>query len=80
MTEIGEGVVQHVDEEVGRGDVDAERRLDLEDVEMVSRGLDDHPEVEHAVGCARQHGLDIDYLGGWNERGYDIGWYEKLHA
>lgn len=32
------------------------------------------------LGCARQHGLDIDYLGGWNERGYDIGWYEKLHA
>ncbi|MFF5145155.1 NPCBM/NEW2 domain-containing protein [Streptomyces sp. NPDC013157] len=32
------------------------------------------------LGCARQHGLDIDYLGGWNERGYDTVWYEKLHA
>ncbi|MET7455772.1 NPCBM/NEW2 domain-containing protein [Streptomyces sp. NPDC005574] len=32
------------------------------------------------LGCARQHGLSIDYLGGWNERGYDTGWYEKLHA
>lgn len=32
------------------------------------------------LGCARQHGLSIDYLGGWNERGYDIPWYEKLHA
>ncbi|MER7689741.1 NPCBM/NEW2 domain-containing protein [Streptomyces sp. NPDC097610] len=32
------------------------------------------------LGCARQHGLGIDYLGGWNERGYDTAWYEKLHA
>ncbi|MFD8718002.1 NPCBM/NEW2 domain-containing protein [Streptomyces sp. NPDC059629] len=32
------------------------------------------------LGCARRHGLDIDYLGGWNERGYDTAWYEKLHA
>ena len=32
------------------------------------------------LGCARQHGLSIDYLGGWNERGYDKTWYEKLHA
>ncbi|MFJ9564723.1 NPCBM/NEW2 domain-containing protein [Streptomyces fuscichromogenes] len=32
------------------------------------------------LGCARQHGLDIDYLGGWNERGYDTAWYEKLHT
>ena len=32
------------------------------------------------LGCAKQHGLSIDYLGGWNERGYDASWYEKLHA
>jgi O-glycosyl hydrolase len=32
------------------------------------------------LGCARKHGLGIDYLGGWNERGYDTAWYEKLHA
>lgn len=32
------------------------------------------------LGCARQHGLNIDYMGGWNERGYDTSWYEKLHA
>ncbi|MGI5460830.1 galactosylceramidase [Streptomyces sp. CA-249302] len=32
------------------------------------------------LGCARRHGLDIDYLGGWNERGYDKAWYEKLHS
>src|SRR5205807_927303 len=25
-------------------------------------------------------GLTVDYLGGWNERGYDKGWYESLHA
>ncbi|KAA2250966.1 galactosylceramidase [Solihabitans fulvus] len=32
------------------------------------------------LGCAKSHGLTIDYLGGWNERGYDKGWYENLHA
>jgi hypothetical protein len=29
--------------------------------------------------CARQQGLRIDRLGGWNEAGYDAAWYEKLH-
>jgi hypothetical protein len=32
------------------------------------------------LGCAKQHGLDISYLGGWNERGHDAGWYVKLRA
>jgi len=32
------------------------------------------------LGCARQHGLAINFLGGWNERGYDKGWYENLHT
>ncbi|MFF7634913.1 RICIN domain-containing protein [Kitasatospora sp. NPDC008050] len=32
------------------------------------------------LGCAKQHGLPIDYLGGWNERGYNAAWYENLHA
>ncbi len=32
------------------------------------------------LGCAKSHGLTIDYLGGWNERGYDIGWYESLRS
>jgi hypothetical protein len=32
------------------------------------------------LGCAKTHGLSIDYLGGWNERGYDKVWYENLHA
>ncbi len=32
------------------------------------------------MGCARTHGLTIDYLGGWNEKGYDKTWYENLHA
>ncbi|MGH3601391.1 MAG: hypothetical protein ACRDQH_14150, partial [Pseudonocardiaceae bacterium] len=32
------------------------------------------------LGCARSHGLTINYLGGWNERGYNIPWYENLHA
>jgi hypothetical protein len=32
------------------------------------------------LGCAKQHGLTINYLGGWNERGYDETWFENLRA
>jgi len=32
------------------------------------------------LGCAKQHGLTIDYLGGWNERNWNAGWYEKLRS
>src|SRR3982751_1958920 len=32
------------------------------------------------LGCAKQHNLTIDYLGGWNERNYNIGWYENLRS
>jgi len=32
------------------------------------------------LGCAKQHGLTVDYLGGWNERGYNISWYEQLRS
>jgi hypothetical protein len=32
------------------------------------------------IGCAQSHGLTINYLGGWNERGYVASWYEDLHA
>jgi hypothetical protein len=32
------------------------------------------------LGCAKQHNLPIDYLGGWNERGYNVGWYENLRS
>ena len=32
------------------------------------------------LDCANSHGLSIDYLGGWNERGFDASWYERLHA
>ena len=32
------------------------------------------------LGCAKQHGLSIDYLGGKNESSYDEAWFEKLHA
>jgi O-glycosyl hydrolase len=31
------------------------------------------------LGCAKGHGLTIDYIGGWNERGHDKTWYEKFH-
>ncbi|MGE7433894.1 ricin-type beta-trefoil lectin domain protein [Kitasatospora sp. NPDC001175] len=32
------------------------------------------------MGCAAKHHLTVDYLGGWNERGYDKTWYENLKA
>ena len=32
------------------------------------------------LDCAHSHGLAIDYLGGWNERGFDANWYQNLHA
>ncbi|MER5638895.1 ricin-type beta-trefoil lectin domain protein [Kitasatospora sp. NPDC002227] len=32
------------------------------------------------MGCATQHHLDISYLGGWNERGFDKTWYENLKS
>jgi hypothetical protein len=32
------------------------------------------------LGCAKQHGLPISYLGGWNERGHDVNWYIQLRS
>ncbi|MEW9552972.1 ricin-type beta-trefoil lectin domain protein [Nonomuraea sp. NPDC050783] len=33
------------------------------------------------LGCAKNsHGLTIDYLGGWNEKGRDLNWYVNLNA
>ncbi|TMQ09261.1 MAG: galactosylceramidase, partial [Deltaproteobacteria bacterium] len=33
------------------------------------------------LDCAKNsHGLTIDYLGGWNERGFDKTWYENLRS
>jgi hypothetical protein len=32
------------------------------------------------LGCATSHHLTIDYMGGWNEKGFDKSWYEKFHA
>ena len=32
------------------------------------------------LNCAKSHGLTINYLGGWNERGYNISWYEQLRS
>ncbi|MFG3227247.1 ricin-type beta-trefoil lectin domain protein [Kitasatospora sp. NPDC048194] len=32
------------------------------------------------MGCAAQHHLNVSYLGGWNERGFDKAWYEKLKS
>ena len=32
------------------------------------------------LDCAHSHNLTIDYLGGWNERGYNESWYKDLHT
>ena len=32
------------------------------------------------LGCAKQHGLAISYIGGWNERTFDASWYESLKS
>jgi hypothetical protein len=32
------------------------------------------------LGCAKSHGLTIDYLGGWNEHAYNASWFESLHS
>jgi hypothetical protein len=32
------------------------------------------------LGCATSHGLTINYLGGWNEKGYNIAWYKNLRS
>jgi hypothetical protein len=32
------------------------------------------------LNCAKGHGLNIGYIGGWNERGFDKGWYENLRS
>jgi hypothetical protein len=32
------------------------------------------------LGCAKKQGLTINYLGGWNERGYNVAWYEQLRS
>jgi Glycosyl hydrolase family 59/Ricin-type beta-trefoil lectin domain len=32
------------------------------------------------LNCAKADGLTISYLGGWNERGHDIPWYEQLRS
>jgi O-glycosyl hydrolase len=42
-----------------------------------------HDSVEYIVtwlGCAKSHGLTIDYLGGRNEKGHNKGWYEDLNT
>ncbi|GAA1171910.1 hypothetical protein F4556_006498 [Kitasatospora gansuensis] len=32
------------------------------------------------LGCAKQHGLTISYIGGWNEHGYDANWFPQLRS
>ncbi len=32
------------------------------------------------LDCAKSHNLTIDYVGGWNEKGFDKSWYESYHA
>ena len=32
------------------------------------------------LNCAKSDGLNVNSLGGWNERGYNITWYEQLRS
>ncbi len=32
------------------------------------------------LNCAKSHGIGVAYLGGWNERGHDSGWYKNLRT
>jgi hypothetical protein len=32
------------------------------------------------LGCAASHGLTINYLGGWNEKGFNTTWYKNLRS
>ncbi|MEV4296968.1 RICIN domain-containing protein [Microbispora rosea] len=32
------------------------------------------------LNCAKQHGLTINYIGGWNERGHNKTWYKNLRS
>ncbi|MGI5240618.1 ricin-type beta-trefoil lectin domain protein [Dactylosporangium sp. CA-139066] len=32
------------------------------------------------LDCAGTHGLTINYLGGWNEKGYNVTWYKNLRS
>ncbi|MEV4315710.1 ricin-type beta-trefoil lectin domain protein [Actinocrispum sp. NPDC049592] len=32
------------------------------------------------LNCAKGHGIRVSYIGGWNERGHDSGWYKNLRT
>ncbi|MGI5239859.1 ricin-type beta-trefoil lectin domain protein [Dactylosporangium sp. CA-139066] len=32
------------------------------------------------LNCAKGHGITVNYLGGWNERGHDSTWYKNLRT
>jgi O-glycosyl hydrolase len=32
------------------------------------------------LNCAKGHGITVNYIGGWNERGHDSGWYKSLRT
>ncbi|GKQ39038.1 RICIN domain-containing protein [Streptomyces sp. A012304] len=32
------------------------------------------------LDCAKQHGVNVDYVGGWNEKDYNATWYVNLKA
>ena len=51
---LGQHPVERVDVEVRRLDINTQRRLGLQDVHVVTGGLDDHPELEHAVADRRR--------------------------
>ncbi|MET8629141.1 RICIN domain-containing protein [Kitasatospora sp. NPDC004669] len=36
--------------------------------------------IQSWLGCAQGHGLNIGFLGGWNESGYNKTWFENLRS
>ena len=32
------------------------------------------------LDCAKSRNLTINYIGGWNEKGFDKAWYESFHC
>src|SRR5205823_2099815 len=36
--------------------------------------------VDWLKNAKQRHGITVDTLGGWNEKGHDAGWYKRLKA
>lgn len=34
--------------------------------------------IDKWLGCAKKNHVEVSYIGGWNERDFDVGWYKML--